>query len=357
MTIGIPKEIKQNEGRIALTPAGVIRLVKAGHQVLIETGAGKISGISDKDFEKAGAQIAKNPQKTWSADMVIKVKEPQEKEFEFFRPGLTLFTYLHLAAFASLTQKLIDEKVDAIDYATVELPDGSLPLLKPMSEVAGGLAGEVGPVLLKTGGKKALILGGGTAGESAADVLLNNNFEVIILEKNPKKLKYLKEKFRKFKNQLKIFLPQDQPIDRLLPDIDLLVCTILITGAKAPKLVSEKMVKAMKKNSVIVDVSIDQGGCAETSRPTTHKKPTFIKHGIIHYCVANMPGIVPKISTFALTKATLPYVLELANKDFEKAVKENSALAKGVNVYRGKITHQKLAEALGKKYTPLEKLL
>ncbi len=359
MTIGIPKEIKLKEGRVAITPRGVAKLVKASHQVLIETGAGKISGISDKDFKKAGAKITKDLKKIWGADMVIKVKEPQEKEFKFFRPGLILFTYLHLAAFPKLTQELMKKHVISIDYATVELPDGSLPLLKPMSEVAGRLAGKVGLELLKkkTGTKKALILGGGIAGENAARVLLGRKFELIIIEKNPRRIKYLREKFKKFKNKLKIFLPEKKPLIKLVAEIDLLVGTILVTGAKAPKLVSEEMVKKMKAESVIVDVSIDQGGCVETSCPTTHENPTFEKHGVIHYCVANMPGIVPKISTFALTKTTLPYALELANKGFEKAVKQNPALAKGVNVYKGKITYQKLAESFGKEYTSLEKLL
>jgi len=354
MKIGVPKEIKLKEGRVALTPLGVESFVKAGHEVVIETGAGKISGISDKDYKKAGAKISKNLKEIWSADMIIKVKEPQEKEFRYFRPDLILFTYLHLAAFPKLTEKLVDKKVIAIDYATVELPNGSLPLLKPMSKVAGKLAGKVGQELLKSKGKKALILGGGTAGENAAEVLLNSKFEVTILEKNPKKIEYLKEKFG---SHLKVFSPEEKSIAKLLPEIDILIGTILITGAKAPKLVTEEMVKTMRKGSVIVDVSIDQGGCVETSHPTTHKNPTFKKHGVIHYCVANMPGIVPDISTFALTKETLPYALELANKGFKRAVKENPALAKGVNVYKGEITYQKLAEAFGKEYVPLENLL
>ncbi len=359
MTIGIPKEIKLKEGRIAITPKGVAKLVKAGHQVLIESGAGKISGISDNDFKKAGAKLTKNIRKIWEAHMVVKVKEPQESEFKFFRPGLILFTYLHLAAFPKLIEKLMQKKVVAIDYATVELPDGSLPLLKPMSEVAGQLAGKVGLELLrkKTGAKKALILGGGTAGENAAKVLLGRKFKLIIVEKNPRRIKYLREKFRKFKNKLKIFLPEKKPLIKLVAETDLLVGTILVTGAKAPKIISEAMVKKMKAESVIVDVSIDQGGCVETSCPTTHENPTFEKHGVIHYCVANMPGIVPKVSTFALTKTTIPYILEIANKGLKKAVKKNPALTKGVNVYKGKITYQKLAEAFGKEYTPLEKLL
>ena len=359
MIVSIPKEIKQKEGRIAITPEGVAKLVEASHRVLVEYDGGKISGISNEDFEKAGAKITKDLKKIWGADMIIKVKEPQESEFKYFRPGLILFTYLHLAAFPKLTKKLMQKRVASIDYATVELLDGSLPLLKPMSEVAGRLAGKVGLELLrkKTGTKKALVLGGGIAGENAAKVLLNGGFELIIIEKNPRRIKSLREKFKKFKNKLKIFLPEKKLLIKLVTEIDLLIGTILVTGAKTPKLITTEMVKKMKAESVIVDVSIDQGGCVETSYPTTHENPTFEKYGVIHYCVANMPGIVPKISTFALTKATFPYILELANKGFERAVKENPALAKGVNVYKGRITHPRLAQAFNKKFVSLEKLL
>jgi len=356
MIIGVPKEIKLKEGRIAVTPEGAAKFVEAGHQVLIEDNGGKMSGILNEDFEKVGAKITKNLKEIWRADMVMKVKEPQESEFQYFRPGLILFTYLHLAAFPKLTDELQKKEVISIDYATVELPDKSLPLLKPMSEVAGQLAGEIGPQLLRTGAKtrRVLVLGGGVAGENAAKVLLGQNIEVIIIEKNPTKIEYLKEKLG---GKANVFSPDEKPIAGLLPEIDIFIGAILVTGAKAPKIITEEMVKTMKKGSVIIDISIDQGGCVETSKPTTHENPTFEKHGVIHYGVANMPGRVPNISTFALTKETISYALELANKGFERAVKENPALAKGVNVYKGKITHQKLAEAFGKEYALLENLL
>jgi len=373
MIIGVPKEIKIEECRVALTPKGADTLIKAGHRVFLEKFAGKESGFLDEDYEKVGAEIVEEAQKVWQgADMIIKIKEPQESEFGFLRPDLILFTYLHLASFPELTNILQERNVTSIGYATVELEDGFLPLLSPMSEVAGKLAVQKAAQYLEklSGGKgvlisgtktveaaKVLVLGGGVVGSNSAKTALGLGAKVFLIEKNPKKCKMLKKKFSSFGKKFQCFLSSEELLNKLVKEVDIIVGGVLVAGAKAPKIISEEQVKTMKLGSVIVDVAIDQGGCIETSRVTSHKEPVFVKHGVIHYCVPNMPGIVPLTSTLALTRETLPYILQLANKGFERAVKENSALAKGVNVYKGKIIYQRLAEALNKEYIPLENLL
>lgn len=366
MIIGIPKEVKEEEYRVGLTPAGAKTLAKAGHQVLIEKGAGEGSNFSDVEYQKVGAKIVSAPE-AWSAQMIVKVKEPQESEFKFLREGQILFTYLHLAALPKLTATLQEKNVAAIDYATVESDDKTLPLLKPMSEIAGKLSIFIGSHYLEKnqGGKgilisegKVLILGGGTVGTNAAELALGTGAnKVTIFEPRSEKCQTLTEKFKNFSSRFQCLPLEKNNLNSFLKETDLLIGAVLIPGAQAPKAVSEEQVKTMEPGSVIVDVSIDQGGCIETSRPTSHKNPVFLKHGVIHYCVPNMPGIVPRTSTIALTKTTLPYALEIANRGFQKAIREISALAKGVNVYQGKITNQKLAESLGKGYVNIWSLI
>lgn len=369
MIIGIPKEIKDSESRVALTPEGVSKLVKSGHSVLIERSAGEGSGFSDKEYAATGAKIVKETKTVWDiSETILKVKEPQRKEWRYFRPGQIIFTYLHLAAEQRLAHKLKKSGVTAIDYATIEAADGSLPLLKPMSEIAGKLAAQIGARFLEKngGGKgvllggtekvppsKVLVLGGGTVGSSAAEIALGMGAKVFLLDKNQGKIESLKKRFGYFNNRFSAILSSEEQIQKLSAVADLIIGAVLIPGAKAPKILTEKMVKKMAAGSVIVDVAIDQGGCVATSRPTSHKKPVFIKHGVLHYCVPNIPGVVPRTATQALSMATLPSVLLLADKGFERAVKENPAFAKGVNVWRGRITHQKLAESLSDKYTPM----
>jgi alanine dehydrogenase len=365
MIIGVPKERKIHEFRVALTPEGTRKLKEHGHTVLVEKSGGEGSGFSDKEYETAGAKIV-NAKTTWMvAQLVLKVKEPIKGEFKFLRRGQILFTYLHLAPNPELTNELLKKGVSAIDYATVQLQDGSLPLLRPMSEITGKLAIEIGSELLRNetgillGGTEkvkpaeVLILGGGTVGTNAAEDALKLGAKVTIFDSNPKRVQWLQSHLQQFVHtkgtdvrspQLLCLLQNEYALCRALPACDLVIGSALIAGAKAPHLVTEEMVKTMKKGSVIIDVSIDQGGCFETSHPTNHKEPTFIKHGIIHYCVTNMPGSVPRTSTLALTNETLPYILELADKGFERAVHENPALALGVNIHQGKIAHPALAE-------------
>jgi alanine dehydrogenase len=373
MFIGVPKEIKEEEYRVGLTPNGAKALIAAGHKVFVESKAGDGSGFPDEEYKAAGAETFSSAKEIWQkSEMIIKVKEPQESEFNFLKPDLILFTYLHLAAFPKLTKVLQKQEVTAIDYATVELEDGSLPLLKPMSEVAGKLAIQIGAHFLekKHGGRgillggtekttpaNVLIIGAGNVGSNAAEVALGMGAQVTLVDRNATKLEFLKGKFSQYAERLSILLSSDINFEKAITQTHLLVGAVLVAGDKAPKVVTEEQVKKMKKGSVIVDVAIDQGGCIETSRPTSHNDPVFIKHGVIHYCVPNMPGIVPRTSTLALTQETLPYALEIANKGFIAAAKENSALTRGVNVYKGKITYQRLAEIAGEKFTALDNLL
>ncbi|WML43228.1 alanine dehydrogenase [Neobacillus sp. PS3-40] len=370
MFIGVPKEIKNNENRVALTPAGVVSLLKAGHSVLIETNAGLGSGFTNEDYAKVGAEIIESASKVWAqSDMIMKVKEPLESEYDNFRPGLILFTYLHLAAEPSLAQALKDKGVIAIAYETVEV-NRTLPLLSPMSEVAGRMAVQVGAQFLQKfhGGQgillagvpgvsrgKVTIIGGGIVGTNAAKMAIGLGADVTIIDLSVDRLRQLDDIFG---NQIKTLMSNPFNIAEAVAEADLLVGAVLIPGAKAPKLVSEEMVKSMKPGSVIVDVAIDQGGIVETSdHVTTHDNPTFEKYGVLHYSVANMPGAVPRTSTFALTNSTVPYALQIANKGVLKAVNENAALKLGVNVANGEITYEAVAKDLGYDYVSVEAAL
>ncbi len=369
--IGVPKELKDNENRVAITPAGVHAFVSAGHEVLIETRAGEGSGFSDASYEDAGARIVPAAADVWNhADMVMKVKEPLPVEYAYFRQDLTLFTYLHLAPEPELTKALMDSGMMAIAYETVQLPDGSLPLLTPMSEVAGRMSIQIGAHFLEKahGGRgellggvpgvppaRVVIVGGGIVGTNAARIALGMGAQVTILDTNVGRLRQLQDIFG---NQLRTVMSNAYNLRQELEGCDLLVGAVLIPGARAPKIVTEEMVKGMNPGAVVVDVAIDQGGSVETiDRITTHSNPTYVKHGVVHYAVANIPGAVPRTSTLALTNVTVPYALQLANLGPVSAVRANASLAKGVNVYKGKVTYEAVARSLGLPYTPLEEVL
>jgi alanine dehydrogenase len=368
MRIGVPKEIKVHEYRVGLVPAGVRELVAAGHQVLVESGAGSGIGVDDAQFRSAGAVIATQAAEVFAqSDLVVKVKEPQLKECEMLRPGQVLFTYLHLAADAAQAQALIKSGATAIAYETVTAPNGSLPLLTPMSEVAGRMSIQVGAASLQkaNGGfgvllggvpgvapAKVVILGGGVSGTHAAEMAVGMRADVTVVDRSVNRLRELSAIFG---SALRTSYSTLETIEQLVRDADLVVGAVLVTGAAAPKLVTRAMVKTMKQGAVLVDISIDQGGCFETSRATTHADPTFVVDGVIHYCVANMPGAVPRTSTFALTNATLPYVRSLADLGWAAALKRDPGLAAGLNVYAGHITHDAVAKALeltAKPYSP-----
>jgi len=367
MIIGVPREIKNNENRVAITPAGVMSFVNAGHKVIIEKDAGTGSGFTNEDYMNAGAQIIENAADVWAqADMVMKVKEPLASEYGYFRPGLILFTYLHLAAEPELAQALKDKGVIAIAYETVQV-GRSLPLLTPMSEVAGRMAAQIGAQFLEKpkGGKgillagvpgvsrgKVTIIGGGVVGTNAAKIAIGLGADVTIIDLSAERLRELDDIFG---NQINTLMSNPMNIAQAVAESDLVIGAVLIPGAKAPKLVTEQMVKSMKPGSVIVDVAIDQGGIVETSdHVTTHDNPTYVKHGVVHYAVANMPGAVPRTSTIALTNVTIPYALQIANKGVHKAVAENAALKLGVNVANGEITYEAVARDLGYEYVPVE---
>jgi len=370
MLIGVPKEIKDNENRVALTPSGVLQLVNAGHSIVIETHAGVGSGFQNEDYIKAGAEIVESAEAAWDVQMVMKVKEPLAAEFDFFKENLILFTYLHLAPELELTKVLCEKKVIAIAYETIQLKDGSLPLLTPMSEVAGRMAPQIGAYLLEApfGGKgillagvpgvnraKVTIIGGGVAGTNAAKIAKGLGADVTILDINANRLRELEDIFGA---SIKTLMSNAYNLAEAVKQADLVIGAVLVPGAKAPKIVTEDMVKQMSKGSVIVDIAIDQGGCFETiDRITTHAQPTYIKHGVIHYSVANMPGAVPYTSTAALTNATLPYALQIANKGYKKAVLEDQALLKGINVLAGHITYKAVADDQNLAYTEAEALL
>ena len=363
MLIGIPKEIKNNENRVAITPAGVLTLINAGHKVMIESTAGLGSGFTDSDYESAGASIIPTAAEVWTkADMIMKVKEPLPEEYSYFRPGLILFTYLHLAACPELTKALIDYEVFSIAYETVSTGK-ALPLLTPMSEVAGRMAVQLGAQFLEKphGGKgillggvpgvkrgKVTIIGGGVVGTNAAKIAIGLGADVTILDLSPDRLRELDDIFG---TQVTTIISNPFNIADAVAESDLVIGAVLIPGAKAPKLVTDSMVQAMTPGSVIVDVAIDQGGIFETvDKITTHDNPTYIKHGVIHYAVANIPGAVPRTSTIALTNVTIPYALEIANKGAIQAIQDNSALAKGVNTLNGHITFEAVAKDLGYPY-------
>lgn len=371
MIIGVPKEIKENENRVGLTPSGAHSLVEKGHIVYIEKSAGDGSGFSDMDYVEEGAQILNSAKEVYDkAEMIIKVKEPIEAEYDLLKEGLILFTYLHIAANETLTKVLLDKKVTAIAYETVELKNGSLPLLIPMSEIAGKMAIQLGATFLEKqyGGRgvllggvpgtlpaKVVIIGGGTVGVNAAKVALGMGADVRIINRG---LERLRELDNIFSSKLKTLASNTYNLKQQIKEADLLVGAVLIPGAKAPKVVTEEMVKTMKKGSVIVDVAIDQGGSIETmDKTTTHKNPTYEKYGVVHYAVTNIPGAVPRTSTQALTNATLPFALELADKGFKKAVEESEAIEKGVNTYQGKLTYKSVADAHNMEYTDIKSLL
>jgi len=360
MIIGIPKEIKDNEYRVALTPGGAYTLAKAGHRILIETGAGAGSGFADDEYIDAGAETVPSHADAFEkADMVMKVKEPLPQEYPLLGDGLLLFTYLHLAAEQELTHVLMESGTTAIAYETVQLPDRSLPLLTPMSEVAGRMSVQVAAHYLEKtrGGRGKLlggvpgvlpadvvIIGGGTVGTNAAEMALGMGASVLILDVNTDRLRYLSEVLH---GNLMTLASNALNIAEAVKRADVVIGAVLLPGAKAPHLVTKDMVKTMKPGSVIVDVAVDQGGCIETTRPTSHSDPVFVVDGVIHYCVTNMPGAVPRTSTYALSNATLPYAVKLANKGFAETVKEDPALASGVNVHKGYITYPAVAESFG----------
>jgi len=370
MIIGVPKEIKAEENRVAITPAGVSALVAHGHRVLVQRGAGAGSGLSDAQYRDAGARIMPSPRRVWDqAEMILKVKEPVPSEYRLLRNGLVLFTYLHLAANAPLTRTLISKKVQAIGYETIELDDGALPLLAPMSEVAGRLSIQVGAWCLQkpNGGAgillngasgvrpaKVVIIGAGMAGASACQVAAGVGARVSIIDRIPAKLRYLHDILG---GHLTTVMSNPANIEEEVLSADLLIGTVLVPGAKAPRLVTRKMVRAMRPGSAIVDVSIDQGGCVETARPTSLDDPIYVTEGVVHYCVTNMPAIVPRTSTFALTNATLSYALELADKGLRRAVREDPPLQRGVNTLDGHVTHRGVAEAFNLTHTPIEDLM
>jgi alanine dehydrogenase len=365
MRIGVPKEIKTQEFRVGMTPAGVAMLVQRGHTVLVEQGAGLGSSIPDDAFVKAGATIVTSREQVWGdADLVVKVKEPIAPEFALMRRDLILFTYLHLAAAQELGRELLERGVNSVAYETIEPEPGVLPLLIPMSAVAGRMAVQAGAHHLEreSGGKgillggvpgvrrgKVAIIGGGVVGANAARIAIGLGAQVTVLDINLKVLAYLDDIY-----EGRIITQYSDPhsIEATVTESDLVIGGVLIAGARAPRLVTEEMIRQMEPGSVIVDVSIDQGGCVATARPTTHDHPTYLVHDVIHYMVANMPGAVPRTSTFALTNATIPYVLRLANNGLEGAIAKDPVFITGVNTYKGTVPHAAVADALGVPHTP-----
>jgi alanine dehydrogenase len=366
MRVAVPKEIKNNEFRVAITPAGVHDLVTHGHDVVIETGAGTGSSIPDEAYVDAGATIAPDAATTWAAaELLLKVKEPIASEYGYFRDDLVLFTYLHLAAEPELTRALLEARVTAIAYETVQLPTRALPLLAPMSEVAGRLAPIVGAnAMLKPNGGPGLlvpgvpgtypativVLGGGVAGTSAVSVAVGLGARVIVLDTNLQRLRELDELYA---GRVQTVASNSFEIDRSVVGADLVIGSVLVPGAKAPKLVSNELVSRMKPGSVLVDIAVDQGGCFADSRPTTHADPTFTVHGSLFYCVANMPGAVPNTSTYALTNATMPYVRSITNKGWQQALRDDSALALGLNTHGGSVVSEPVATAHGLEHAEL----
>ncbi|HDR3900981.1 TPA: alanine dehydrogenase [Bacillus cereus] len=370
MRIGIPTEIKNNENRVAMTPAGAVHLVQNGHEVFVQKGAGLGSGFTDEEYVQAGAKLVETAEEAWNQDMVMKVKEPVASEYGYFREGLILFTYLHLAPEPELTKALIDNKVASIAYETVQLDNRSLPLLAPMSEVAGRMAAQIGAQFLEKnkGGKgillagvpgvkrgKVTIIGGGQAGTNAAKIAVGLGADVTIIDLSAERLRQLDDIFG---NQVKTLMSNPYNIAEAVKESDLVIGAVLIPGAKAPKLVTEEMIQSMEPGSVVVDIAIDQGGIFETTDCiTTHDNPTYEKHGVVHYAVANMPGAVPRTSTLALTNVTVPYAVQIANKGYKDACLGNTALLKGINTLDGYVTFEAVAEAHGLQYADAKELL
>ncbi|MCC2384038.1 alanine dehydrogenase [Bacillus sp. FSL L8-0199] len=370
MRIGIPTEIKNNENRVAMTPAGAVHLVQNGHEVFVQKGAGLGSGFTDEEYVQAGAKLVETAEEAWNQDMVMKVKEPIASEYGYFREGLILFTYLHLAPEPELTKALIDNKVASIAYETVQLDNRSLPLLAPMSEVAGRMSAQIGAQFLEKnkGGKgillagvpgvkrgKVTIIGGGQAGTNAAKIAVGLGADVTIIDLSAERLRQLDDIFG---NQVKTLMSNPYNIAEAVKESDLVIGAVLIPGAKAPKLVTEEMIQSMEPGSVVVDIAIDQGGIFETTdRITTHDNPTYEKHGVVHYAVANMPGAVPRTSTLALTNVTVPYAVQIANKGYKDACLGNTALLKGINTLDGYVTFEAVAEAHGLQYADAKELL
>lgn len=366
MIIGVPKEIKTHENRVSLLPSGVLQFIRNGHTVIVEKGAGVGSGFTDDMYKQRGAEIYDDVEKIWQeADMIMKVKEPIEVEYNRMREGQILFTYLHFAASEELTQAVVDSKCIAIAYETVEKSDGSLPLLIPMSEVAGRMASQEGAKYLEKplGGRGVLmggipgvppanviVLGGGIVGINAAKIASGMGANTTILDISLNRLRYLDDVMPK---NVRTLYSTEGNIRNLLPQTDLVIGAVLVPGAKAPSLIRKDMLKLMRPGTVMVDVAIDQGGCFETSKPTTHADPVYVIDDIVHYCVANMPGAVPYTSTLGLTNATLPYAVQLANKGWEKALSENDELLKGLNIIDGKIVYKDVADAFDMDYTPI----
>jgi alanine dehydrogenase len=369
MLIGVPKEIKTHEYRVGINPEGVRRLVMAGHQVKVQQSAGVSSGFSDDTFRSVGAIIAEAAAEVWAADMVIKVKEPLPSEFAYFREGLVLYTYLHLAAFPELTRELLAKKVTGVAYETITDANGGLPLLRPMSEIAGRMASQVGASCLERekGGKGLLlggipgtrrghvvILGGGIVGTAAARIAIGLGARVTVFDVNAERMNYLEDVFG---NSIETLYSNPGAIEEEVAQADLVIGAVLLPGAAAPKMITRTHLRSMENGGVVVDVSVDQGGCIETCRPTTHDNPTFVEEGIVHYCVANMPGAVPRTSTTALTNATLPWALALAGQGVEQAARGSVHLARGLNTFKGACVCAPVAEAHGLEHTPLAQLL
>jgi alanine dehydrogenase len=370
MIIGVPKEVKDHESRVGITPAGVKALVDAGHKVLVETNAGLLSSFTDDDYQHVGAEIVGDAGNVWgNADMVVKVKEPVEKEYVYFREGLVLFTYLHLAPIRGLTDALLSKKVTGIAYETVKDAAGTLPLLTPMSEVAGRLSVQIGAAYLEKehGGRGVLlggvpgvppgnvcVIGGGIVGTNAAKIAVGMGAKVTLLDLNLNRLRELDDIFN---GKLFTLASNAYNVERATAEADLVIGGVLIPGAAAPKIVTKAMVSKMKRGAVIVDVAIDQGGCIETARPTTHSDPSYLVNGVVHYCVTNMPAAVPNTSTLALTNATFRYVVRLANMGASAALKADPGFAEGLNTFNGHLTYKAVAEAQQREFTAIKDIL
>ncbi len=370
MKIGLPKEIKDNEYRVGLTPAGVRAFTDAGHDVFVEKSAGEGSGFGNESYEKAGAKLLETADDVWGeGDMIVKVKEPIAPEYPRMRENQLLFTYLHLAPEPELTKQLMERKVSGVAYETITDARGTLPLLTPMSEVAGRMSVQVGATYLEkmNGGRGILlggvpgvtagsvvIIGGGVVGTEAAKMAIGLGAHVTIIDRNLDRLRQLDDIFL---SKVQTLASSRYAIEEAISHADLVIGAVLVVGAAAPKLVTREMLKLIPKGAVLVDVAVDQGGCFETTHATTHSNPTYYEEGVLHYCVANMPGAVPRTSTFALTNATLPYALDLANKGFERAIREDKGLLEGVNTFGGKLTYEAVAASQNLKYTPLDSMI